>query len=71
MQIAVPGGTFTVEAKNFAPENRYVQGVRLNGQPYDKPYISHEAVMQGGVLEFEMGPEPALWYDLAAAEISE
>ena len=71
VQIAVPGGTFTVEAKNFAPENRYVQGVRLNGQPYDKPYISHEAVMQGGVLEFEMGPEPALWYDLAAAEISE
>ncbi len=71
MQIAVPGGTFSVEAKNFAPENRYVQAVRLNGQPYDKPYISHEAVMQGGVLEFEMGPEPALWYDLAAAEISE
>ena len=71
VQIAVPGGTFTVEAKNFAPENRYVQGVRLNGQPYDKPYISHETVMQGGVLEFEMGPEPALWYDLAAAEISE
>ena len=71
VQIAVPGGTFTVEAKNFAPENRYVQGVRLNGQPYDKPYISHETVMQGGVLEFEMGPEPALWYNLAAAEISE
>ena len=71
MQIAVPGGTFSVEAKNFAPENRYVQAVRLNGQTYDKPYISHEAVMQGGVLEFEMGPEPALWYDLAAAEISE
>ncbi|WP_300100450.1 GH92 family glycosyl hydrolase [uncultured Alistipes sp.] len=71
MQIAVPGGTFSVEAKNFAPENRYVQAVRLNGQPYDKPYISHEAVMQGGVLEFEMGPEPACWYDLAAAGISE
>ena len=71
VQIAVPGGTFTVEAKNFAPENRYVQGVRLNGQPYDKPYISHETVMQGGVLEFEMGPEPACWYDLAAAGISE
>ena len=71
MQIAVPGGTFSVEAKNFAPENRYVQAVRLNGQTYDKPYISHEAVMQGGVLEFEMGPEPACWYDLAAAGISE
>ena len=66
-QIAVPGGTFTVEAKGLSPENRYVQRVRLDGKPYDKPYIPHETVMRGGVLEFEMGPEPACWYDRSDA----
>jgi len=61
--VKVPGGVFVVAAKNNTPENRYVQRITLDGKPYDKPYITHGEVMRGGVLEFEMGPEPALWYD--------
>ena len=62
-EVKVPGGVFVVAAKNNTPENRYVQRITLDGKPYDKPYITHGEVMRGGVLEFEMGPEPALWYD--------
>ena len=70
MQITVPGGTFVIEAKNLSPENRYIQRVRLDGADYDKPYIPHEAVMRGGVLEFEMGSEPVCWYELADGGIA-
>ena len=65
-EVKVPGGVFVVAAKNNTPENRYVQRITLDGKPYDKPYITHGEVMRGGVLEFEMGPKPALWYDAPA-----
>ena len=39
-------------------ENIYVQSVKLNGRPYDKSYITHEQIMNGDTLEFEMGNRP-------------
>lgn len=65
-EIAVPGGTFTVRTAGNSPENIYIQDVRLNGKPYTKPYIEFGDISAGNVLEFRMGPEPALWYDGAA-----
>lgn len=50
--------SFTVTAKNNSPENVYIQSARLNGQPFNRTWISHEEIVNGGVLEFEMGPEP-------------
>ncbi|MGL5620249.1 MAG: glycoside hydrolase domain-containing protein, partial [Tannerellaceae bacterium] len=38
--------------------NMYIQSVKLNGKPYTKSYIIHNDIMNGGTLEFEMGPEP-------------
>jgi putative alpha-1,2-mannosidase len=32
--------------------------VRLNNTPYNKTYLDHAALMQGGVLEFVMGDKP-------------
>lgn len=51
---------FEVVCRNFGPENVFIQRVRLNGKPYSKSYITHRDLLRGGVLEFEMGPEPAL-----------
>ena len=48
------GKTFTVEAKNLSEENKYVQSVEFNGQPYTKKYIRHEEIMNGGHLVFTM-----------------
>src|SRR5690606_4607255 len=50
--------SFTVYAKNNSPENVYIQKASLNGQPFNRIWISHEEIIDGGVLEFEMGPEP-------------
>ncbi len=50
--------TFTVRAKNNSPENRYIQSAKLNGKLFTKTWIAHETLTAGGLLEFEMGPEP-------------
>jgi putative alpha-1,2-mannosidase len=39
-------------------ENKFIQEVKLNGQPLDRSYITHREIMEGGILEFTMGQEP-------------
>lgn len=57
------GKTFTIKANGLNKENRYIRGIKLNGQPYDKSYITHEQIMSGATLEMEMGSEPGYcWY---------
>ena len=53
--VKVAGGEFTILAKGLSDENRYIRGVRLNGEPYDLPYIEYKEIVSGGKLEFIMG----------------
>ncbi len=55
-----PGKTFTVIARDNSPENIYIQSVKLNGKPLNRYWITHEEIVNGGVLELEMGSEPAV-----------
>lgn len=50
----------TIEAKNNSAENVYVQAVSWNGMPLaaGANSIPYTTIMEGGVLSFEMGPEP-------------
>ena len=50
-EVKVAGGTFTISTKGSGP---YIQSVKLNGQPYDKPYIEYKDIVAGGTLEFVM-----------------
>jgi predicted alpha-1,2-mannosidase len=50
--------TFTVNAKNNSPSNKYIRSARLNGKVYDKTYITYSDISKGGILELVMGPEP-------------
>ncbi|MBR5735208.1 MAG: GH92 family glycosyl hydrolase [Bacteroidales bacterium] len=52
------GARFTVKAPKVSSKNRYVKSVKLNGQPYDKRYITYEDILKGGVLEFDMSSRP-------------
>ena len=57
------GKTFTVLAPNVSRENIYIQSVKVNGQPYDKSYITHQQIMDGATIEFVMGSQPGeIWY---------
>ena len=46
--------TFTVEARNLSVANKYVQNVSLNGKPLEQNFITHQDIMNGGLLVFEM-----------------
>ena len=52
------GKKFTIEAKGASEKNIYIQSATLNGQPYDKSYILHKDIMNGGILSFVMGDSP-------------
>lgn len=52
------GRKFTVRCRNYSPENIYVRSAVLNGKPLDRAWISHEEILSGGELVFEMGPDP-------------
>ncbi len=52
--IDVAGGTFEIIARNNSSENKYIKSITLNGEPYDKLWISHKDIAAGGELIFEM-----------------
>lgn len=58
------GKVFTILAPAVSDKNIYIQSVKVNGQSYDKSYITHELIQSGATLEFEMGDQPGpVWYD--------
>ena len=50
--------TFTIVAKNFSKENKYVKSVTLNGKPLGSFILKHADIMAGGELVFEMSSSP-------------
>ena len=48
------GKTFTVIAENLSKENKYVESITFNGEPYTLNYITHEDILKGGTLVFKM-----------------
>ena len=52
------GKTFTIIAHNNSPENVYIQSVSLNGKVLNRLWITHEEIINGGVLEFILGKTP-------------
>lgn len=52
------GHTFQIESTNNSKSNMYVQKINLNGQPYEKTWLSYDAVQAGGKISFQMDDSP-------------
>jgi predicted alpha-1,2-mannosidase len=52
------GKQFNMVVKNQAINNVYIQSISLNGIPLLKPFITHEQIVSGGMLEVKMGAKP-------------
>ena len=52
------GKYLEIKAPKVSDKNRYIQRVLWNGKPYDKCYVTYSQLMEGGTLEFQMGPKP-------------
>ncbi|MCL2152533.1 MAG: glycoside hydrolase family 92 protein, partial [Oscillospiraceae bacterium] len=55
------GRNFVFLAPNAGPQNCYVNGIKFNGEPYDKLYFTQDMFQDGNVFEFDMGATPSGW----------
>ena len=46
--------TFTIKRENYAVGGEFVKSILLNGDPINRNYISHDEIMAGGELIFDM-----------------
>ena len=57
--ITLPGGAeIILRANNLSAANRYIQSVRINGQPWHSTMFTHDVIRSGAVIEYDMGAEP-------------
>lgn len=71
--IDLPGGKqFKLNAHDCSTVNKYIQRATFNGKALDTPWFTHQQLMDGGVLELQMGPKPnKTWGKGASPAISQ
>jgi len=52
------GLPLTIKAEGLSDENKYIQSISWNGEPYEKLYFELSPMGMGGELVFTMGSEP-------------
>ncbi len=52
------GKKIEIKAPQNSAKNLYVNSLKLNGKPYSKNWIDHNALMNGAKLDFEMTDKP-------------
>ena len=57
-EISIGDKPFKVKTVGWSDENIYVQSVKLNGRAYNKLFITHADIVNGGTLEFTMSSVP-------------
>ena len=55
------GEDLVINAPDNSKENIYVQGVKLNGEDYNKTYFNYSDLINGAVIDFDMGNTPSDW----------
>jgi len=55
------GKSIDIRASGVSDRNRYIQGMTLNGKPYDRSWLAHADLANGAVLDFRMGDAPSQW----------
>lgn len=52
------GKTVSIKAKNNNDENCYVNSLKVNGRKYDVNYFTHEQLLKGATIQFNMSDSP-------------
>lgn len=59
IEVAVPGGTFTIEAPGVSAARPYATAVTLDGVPLPGPVLRHAEIRAGRTLRFTMAEAPS------------
>jgi len=70
-RVSINGNDFVIEAHNNSPENVYVQSISWNGAAYNKLYLTHDMLKEGGILTLEMGAKPELKMTMSRLDLNE
>ena len=52
------GRRVVITTDNNSADNRYIQSMTVNGQPYDKNYLTHADLTAGMRIAYTMAAEP-------------
>ena len=48
----------SISVLNYAPDNRYIHSVTLNGKALERNWLTQEEIMRGGVLRITASGQP-------------
>ena len=63
------GKKMVINAPNNSNANFYVKSMTVNGQPYDFNWLSHKALTDGGVINFDMSSQPNKQRGIKAVDV--
>ena len=52
------GKTVVIDSNNNSLENRYVQSMKVNGKAYSRNYLTHDQLLKGIRIHYQMSPTP-------------
>jgi predicted alpha-1,2-mannosidase len=52
------GKAVEIDGENASAQDAYVEGLRVNGQPFDRTWISYRLLSRGATLRFKLGSSP-------------
>jgi predicted alpha-1,2-mannosidase len=55
------GKQFIIKTFKLSEKNKYIISAKLNGKPFNQSWFRHQDILNGGTLEFTMGPNPSGW----------
>ena len=73
------GERFTINAKQNSAQNVYVDDAMLNGKAFNKTFLSHQQILNGGEITFDMTNKPnktwatskdAVPYSMSTADVA-
>ena len=52
------GKTITIKSDNNQPGHCYIKDMKVNGKSYSRNYLTHDQLMRGANIQFQMSPVP-------------
>lgn len=52
------GKTVTIKSDNNQPGHCYIKDMKVNGKSYSRNYLTHDQLMRGANIQFQMSPVP-------------